>query len=302
MVGANVGHLFAGEGWTEYRIGYERELLGPIGGELHGIHLRETTLGGERLWGGGVDVSLFRTGRQGVYTVGGVAGGLAQNASRTFWGAWSAGAGFQVLPFGPVELAAEARWRHLTPGARDGVELSVRLGIATSRGTARTPIPPGPSAAEPAGAAPVPAEPAIPAIAAPASLGDSVVATAARMMGSAYRLGGTGAGGFDCSGLIQYAYGQHGIALPRTSREQARQGREVPRDLADLAPGDILTFSNAGGPVTHVGLYVGDRRFIHSATGGVQLSLLSDADPYGRWWWRRWVGARRVVGQNGASR
>jgi cell wall-associated NlpC family hydrolase len=114
-------------------------------------------------------------------------------------------------------------------------------------------------------------------------------------MGTAYRLGGTTTEGFDCSGLIQYAYAQHGISLPRVSSEQARAGEKVDRTLSALQPGDILTFSTAGGPVTHVGLYVGDGRFIHSASRGVQLSLLSPNDPYGKWWYSRWVGARRVV-------
>jgi cell wall-associated NlpC family hydrolase len=132
-------------------------------------------------------------------------------------------------------------------------------------------------------------------LAADASTTDSVVATAAAAMGTAYRLGGTTAAGFDCSGLIQYAYAQHGIALPRTSAEQARAGVQVDRRLDALRPGDILTFSNSGGPVTHVGLYVGDGRFVHSATGGVQLSRLGPDDPYGKWWWARWVGARRVA-------
>ena len=52
-----------------------------------------------------------------------------------------------------------------------------------------------------------------------------------------------------------------------------------------------------GGPVTHVGLYVGQSWFIHSATKGVQISTLSAVDPYGRWWYRRWVGVRRVIPQ-----
>src|SRR5262249_5084459 len=114
-----------------------------------------------------------------------------------------------------------------------------------------------------------------------ASLGDSVVAAAAATMGTAYRLGGTTTEGFDCSGLIQYAYAQYGIELPRTSSEQAKAGEKVERNLDALRPGDILTFSSTGGPVTHVGLYVGDGRFIHSASRGVQLSELSPDDPYG---------------------
>jgi cell wall-associated NlpC family hydrolase len=47
--------------------------------------------------------------------------------------------------------------------------------------------------------------------------------------------------------------------------------------------------------VSHVGLYIGDGRFIHSASRGVQISVLSDDDPYGRWWFKRWVGARRII-------
>ncbi|MGH7628881.1 MAG: C40 family peptidase, partial [Gemmatimonadales bacterium] len=72
----------------------------------------------------------------------------------------------------------------------------------------------------------------------------------------------------------------------------------VKRDLDTLRPGDILTFSQRGGRVTHVGLYLGDGRFVHSARRGVQVSALSDSDPYGRWWWKRWVGARRIVTSN----
>ena len=118
-------------------------------------------------------------------------------------------------------------------------------------------------------------------------------------MGRPYEYGGTGENGegFDCSGLIQYAYAKHGIVLPRRSTDQARQGTKVDPKLERLRPGDLLTFSNRGGPVTHVGLYVGQSRFIHSATKGVQISTLSAVDPYGRWWYRRWVGVRRLIPQ-----
>jgi cell wall-associated NlpC family hydrolase len=127
---------------------------------------------------------------------------------------------------------------------------------------------------------------------------DSVIATATDAMGRPYRWGGTGVdgGGFDCSGLIQHAYRQHGIELPRTSAEQAKEGRAVSKKLGSLLPGDLLTFSNRGGTVTHVGLYIGEGRFIHSASRGVQISILSGEDPYGRWWFKRWVGVRRIIG------
>jgi cell wall-associated NlpC family hydrolase len=116
-------------------------------------------------------------------------------------------------------------------------------------------------------------------------------------MGKPYEYGGTGKNGegFDCSGLIQYAYGKHGIQLPRQSRDQAKAGSKVDRELDELRPADLLTFSNRGGRVTHVGMYVGGGRFIHSATRGVQVSTLSATDPYGRWWYQRWVGVRRII-------
>jgi cell wall-associated NlpC family hydrolase len=77
--------------------------------------------------------------------------------------------------------------------------------------------------------------------------------------------------------------------------DQARAGREVGRDASALLPGDVLTFAGNGRGVTHVGLYIGDGRFIHSASRGVQISRLGEDDPNGRYWYRRWVGARRVI-------
>ncbi len=284
--GVEVGRYFQGADWTTFRAGVERPLLGPLSITLYGTHLRAASDTGERLWGAGGDLTLFRDAGQGPYVIGGIGGGFATQSAKTLWGSWSAGAGFQVVPFPVLSFAAEARWRELTPGARSGVELSLRLGAVFGRrnppaapGTAPATVPLGTAGRFGTGA----------------TLADSVVETAASEMGTAYRLGGTTSEGFDCSGLIQYAYAQHGIALPRTSAEQAMAGSAVARRIEALRPGDILTFSNSGGPVTHVGLYVGDGRFVHSATRGVQLSALSPDDPYGKWWWARWVGARRVV-------
>jgi cell wall-associated NlpC family hydrolase len=124
----------------------------------------------------------------------------------------------------------------------------------------------------------------------------SVVETALAVMGAPYQWGGTDANGFDCSGLIQYAYGQHGIVLPRISRDQARMGTAVDRRVAALRPGDVLAFSGDGtSGVTHVGLFVGDGQFLHSASGGVTLSSLMASDGDSRWWQQHWVAARRIV-------
>ena len=163
---------------------------------------------------------------------------------------------------------------------------------------AGTPVPSGPS---PRPSASSPVEKDLPTIAtteaglpgpSATDISEAVVETALDAIGAPYRWGGSGGSGFDCSGLIQYAYGQHGIELPRISRDQLRRGDPVDRSVDALESGDILGFSAAaGGEPMHVGLYVGDGRFIHSSTSGVRISDLSE--PY---WRRHFIVARRIVG------
>jgi len=300
---ASIGRFFDSTGWTAYRLGFSRPLGSVFRLQLHGDVLRR--VGGVGALGGvGTDVTAFRAGSDGHYLVAGLSGGLGSESSNSFstlWGSWSAGAGYDLFPVSFMSIGAEARWRELSLSGREGVQ--VALGLALHLGRGSTPaergrprdrsvgpvLPPETVTSSPqsdAGARPP-----------PATLADSIIATATEAMGRPYTFGGTGAGGggFDCSGLIQYAYGKHGIALPRRSTDQAREGRKIDRELKRLASADILTFSNRGGQVTHVGLYIGDGRFIHSATSGVQVSTLSAEDPYGRWWYKRWVGVRRIV-------
>jgi cell wall-associated NlpC family hydrolase len=119
----------------------------------------------------------------------------------------------------------------------------------------------------------------------------AVVETALGALGTPYQWGGTNANGFDCSGLIQYAYGQYGVALPRVSRDQLRMGRAVSLDTHALRPGDVLGFSReAGGEASHVGLYVGEGRFIHSSSTGVRVSNIEVS-----YWQRHLVAARRMI-------
>jgi hypothetical protein len=290
---ARAGRFFGSEDWSTYRIGLSRPLVGILGFQFHGDLLRAVAATGG-LAGVGGDLTAFRSGGEGPYLITGLSGGLGSQTSNDLssgWGSWSVGAGYDVLPTSFLSVGIEARWRELSLGGREGFELGVGLAVHLSGGT-----PPARPSSAPS-PIPVPLLQSPEGALQPSSLADSIVATAAAAMGRPYEYGGTGAGGggFDCSGLIQYAYKKHGISLARRSVDQAKEGRKVDRKLEKLRPADLLTFSNRGGSVTHVGLYMGGGRFIHSASRGVQISTLSAQDPYGRWWYKRWVGVRRVV-------
>ncbi len=116
-----------------------------------------------------------------------------------------------------------------------------------------------------------------------------VVETALAQLDKPYRYGGQSPRGFDCSGLVYYAYRNSGIAVPRTSREQLRQARPV--SLRELLPGDLLFFRERR-KVTHVGLYVGEGRFIHASTGERMVKLSSLTSPY---WREHLIGAGRYA-------
>jgi cell wall-associated NlpC family hydrolase len=291
-----VGRFYDDVGWDLYRLGFTRPLTGPIAVGYSGSYMARAE--GEGGFAGlGLDLTAFQGPNNGPYLTLGLSGGLGSphdQSFSSFWGSWSGGVGYQLFPASVLAVVAEARWREMSLDARDGLELSAGLRVRFGGGHAKPP---------PANAPPQPIDqPAQPPAAgghrtAAASLRQAVITTATDAMGRPYQWGGTGegGGGFDCSGLIQHAYAEHGIALPRTSAAQAGAGREVKRKVEALAPGDLLTFSNQGGPVTHVGLYLGEGRFIHSASRGVQVSRLSAEDPYGRWWYQRWVGARRII-------
>ncbi|HXH60082.1 MAG TPA: NlpC/P60 family protein, partial [Fimbriimonadaceae bacterium] len=118
----------------------------------------------------------------------------------------------------------------------------------------------------------------------------AVVDTAESLLGVRYKWGGTSRGGVDCSGLTTYAFSRNGITLPRTSIEQSKIGKRVDRE--DLEPGDLLFFITGRNTrrINHVGLYVGDGKFIHASSfrGHVLISPLSD-------YARDYAGARRVA-------
>jgi cell wall-associated NlpC family hydrolase len=98
------------------------------------------------------------------------------------------------------------------------------------------------------------------------SLRDSLVALARAQIGRRYILGGASPEhGFDCSGLVRYVMAALKIELPRTAREQATSGMTVPRDTAQLRPGDLLMFGSTR-HISHVGIYVGDGHFVQASS------------------------------------
>ena len=134
--------------------------------------------------------------------------------------------------------------------------------------------------------------PASPAAGAEAA---SVLRTAEQYIGVPYVWGGnTPREGFDCSGFTKYIFAKYGIDLPRTSREQARAGEGIPADFRDLRPGDLMMFAEPGQAISHVAIYAGNGRIIHSSSsnGGVGYTDLNSG---GDWFVAYFVAARRVL-------
>lgn len=117
-----------------------------------------------------------------------------------------------------------------------------------------------------------------------------VVETAMSMVGAPYRYGGASPHGFDCSGLVVYSYAQAGVTgLPRSARDLMRRTDRV--DVDDLAPGDLLFFDIGRGKVSHVGIFVADRTFVHAPSSGKRVALASLED---RYWMRHFEAAGRL--------
>ncbi len=118
-----------------------------------------------------------------------------------------------------------------------------------------------------------------------------VVDEAKQYVGVPYRMGGTTRTGLDCSGLVVTVYEKFGIAMPRTSREQATFGEKVNR--SQLEPGDLVFFRTSGTTkISHVGIYSGDGQFIHASTRSKRVKYDRLDDKYFR---KRYATARRVL-------
>ena len=123
---------------------------------------------------------------------------------------------------------------------------------------------------------------------------DSLVTLARQQLGRRYVFGGASPEkGFDCSGLIRYILAKLDIKVPRTAAQQEKVGERVAKDTSELQPGDLVTFGR-GSRATHIGIYVGDGRFIHasSAAGRVVESRLVRRPTR---LIKPWRGARRIL-------
>ena len=119
-----------------------------------------------------------------------------------------------------------------------------------------------------------------------------LVFNAMGFLGVPYRRGGISADtGFDCSGFVRAMYEQSvGLLLPRKAEQQAAATQNITRD--DLQPGDLVFFNTMRRAFSHVGIYVGDGKFIHSPKPGAEVRVESLTVSY---WNRRFDGARRVA-------
>ena len=118
-----------------------------------------------------------------------------------------------------------------------------------------------------------------------------VVVGALNMIGVRYRWGGSSPdSGLDCSGFVRYVFQDTlGMALPRRAEEMSRVGEKV--RMADLKPGDLVFFNTMRRTFSHVGIYIGDNKFVHSPSTGSTIRVDDMDDAY---WEKRFTGARRV--------
>src|SRR5690606_19010524 len=215
-----MGRLFDDGGWTLYNLGWNQRLIGPFEAQASGVLMRGPGQS-ERLFGAGLDASLFRGGQSGFYLIGGVGAGVGTGSAEDWWRGWSAGLGYELVPLQFLSLGVETRYREMEPSRRAGAELAFWISTAFSGGrnapcgTRREPpsVPqPGPASTRESSVAAGSARP--PRLATAASLVDPDAASADALasevieiaegeLGTRYRFGGTGPGdGFDCSGLI----------------------------------------------------------------------------------------------------
>ncbi|MFT8321319.1 MAG: C40 family peptidase [Bacillus sp. (in: firmicutes)] len=115
----------------------------------------------------------------------------------------------------------------------------------------------------------------------------SITSIATKYIGTPYKFGGTTPKGFDCSGFVGYSYKKTGKKLPRTAADMYKKGKKVTKKK--LKKGDLVFFSTYKKGASHVGIYMGDNKFIHSSSQGVKIDKLSNT-----YWKANYYGAKRL--------
>ena len=121
------------------------------------------------------------------------------------------------------------------------------------------------------------------------STAENIILEGTKYIGTKYRYGGMSPSGFDCSGFVVYTYKKiTGKTLPRSSKGLYGSGTAVQKK--NLQKGDIVVFNTSGRGASHVGIYIGDNKFIHSASKGVRIDSLSNS-----YWGPKYMGAKRYL-------
>ena len=262
-----------------------------------------------RPWGADAD-ALFTLGSRGglmpfVFAGVGTTNDESLGTSNAFKNNWSYGAGASLPLGGAVDVFGEARWRMsryvlptaaLAPSPTNEfrVGLSFHVGGSSSSNSSGSSRRPRDRRLDVTTSSRLSTVHTIPS-ASSAAVAARVVGTADQYVGVPYRFGGTSLNtGFDASGFVQYVFNKHGVRLPRTANEQAQVGEELASDWRAVSAGDLVMFQDEG-HVSHVAIYAGRNRIIHSSAtgGGVRYDDLSTRR--GQWFADHMVAARRVT-------
>jgi cell wall-associated NlpC family hydrolase len=128
----------------------------------------------------------------------------------------------------------------------------------------------------------------------------AALATGRQYIGVPYVWGGSTPDGFDCSGFVQYVYHKHGVPLPRTSRQMAHAGERITPSIGNLREGDLMLFRGRDGVISHVALYAGRNRILHSSSSGHGVGFDDLSSKRGAYFTSHLVAARRVTGSGQA--
>ena len=240
------GRWYSGNQSTSYELRTDAPIAGIFSQGLAAQVLIHDSLGRHHaFYGAGWQLhALRRRSRLGPYALAGVSLGVSTDpSSQELAALWTLGAGVEWRPIPWAALGLETVYRledvgprgfwRAAANSRDGIAASVGFSVTIGKAVDRRWPAPRPERSVP------PPEP-------PRTITGNaadIVKTALDALGTPYVWGGTAENGFDCSGLVQWAYSQHGIRLPRLSRDQARAGSEVTPVLDALRPGDILLFA-----------------------------------------------------------